>query len=298
MTNDHYITKFLTDPWHFGQKRLHYFDFQTGRFDHKSSRKLYAIKGLNSPSLEKWLEKIIETPLSNARPRLLAADPSAMSNPKFRRAGILMLMLQGLRTGTAVEAPGSTFERTSKQILDGLASMSPSDLDGFLAALANAYSFHLIFSPPDHGGRWLPLSVPSAGIFPVSFADRGCLSGWATGVGLAIHPRAALLAAPPSDGSQLDLDMARRTIASRSIGNAWSIRVVLHPDLVASTSRQELRRELQRMRQDNNDAAGWIDQWRANCVRITERMGGLRVKEDLSGRLTIVPPAASQKKGP
>jgi hypothetical protein len=298
LANDHYITRFLTDPWEFGQRRLHYFDFETGEFDDDSSKNVYAQDGLNSPTVEAWLNKVIETPLSNARPRLQAGDPSALDDPKFFRAAVLMLMLQGLRTGTAVEGAGSEAERLSTRTLAGLAAMSSADIEGLVAVIGQTYSLYLLFTPT-RAGKWTPLAMPSTGIFPVTFPDRGCLSGWATGVSLPIDPRCALVAAPAGDQSQLDLGVAAQTLAHRSLGPAACTRVVLHPALIASMPGDELRRELLEMRRSNDEALTLLQQTRSTSVRLVEQFG-FRVKEHpLSGRMSIASPAdPAVKKAP
>ncbi|HVV50787.1 MAG TPA: hypothetical protein VHO06_14070 [Polyangia bacterium] len=80
--NCHYISRFLTEPWEFddehGQRQLHYYDFDTDAFDNFSSKNLFAEKDLNSPQVETWLKETLETPLGAVRPRLTAADPSAL----------------------------------------------------------------------------------------------------------------------------------------------------------------------------------------------------------------------------
>jgi hypothetical protein len=285
MSNDHYITRFLTDPWEFGERRLHYFDFETGEFDDDPSKNLYARDDLNSSAVEKWLNKVIETPLSNARPRLQAADPSALDDPRFFRAAVLMLMLQGLRTGTAVEEAGSDSERLSTRTLEGLAAMSLHEIDQLVAAIGQSHSLYLVFSPT-RDGKWTPLSVPSTGIFPVTFPDRVCLSGWATGLTLALDPRCALLAAPAGDQSQLDLKVAAETLPWRSVGTTDSTRVVLHPALVDAMPPDQLRRELLQMRRANDEAIASLDRIRSTS-RWLAKTFGQGVKEDLAQRLTI-----------
>jgi len=73
--NCHYISRFLTRPWEFGQRQLRYYDFDDDRFSRRSSETLLSQNNLNSPAVETWLRDVLETPLGSARPRLAAGDP-------------------------------------------------------------------------------------------------------------------------------------------------------------------------------------------------------------------------------
>lgn len=53
--NCHYISRFLTKPWEFGERQLRYYDFDEDKFDTKSSRSLFAEDGLNAQQVESWL---------------------------------------------------------------------------------------------------------------------------------------------------------------------------------------------------------------------------------------------------
>jgi hypothetical protein len=64
--NCHFVSRFLTKPWEFGQRRLHFYDVKTGRFGEKSSRYLFSRRGSNSGNIERRLDQLVETPLSKA----------------------------------------------------------------------------------------------------------------------------------------------------------------------------------------------------------------------------------------
>ena len=65
--NDHDIPRFLTKPWEHAQgndeRQLTYFYFQTRRFVTRSSRLLFAQRGLNSTSVEAMLGRVVESPI-------------------------------------------------------------------------------------------------------------------------------------------------------------------------------------------------------------------------------------------
>ena len=47
--NCHYISRFLTRPWEFGQRMLRFYDFDTDRFGVSSSRTMFSGEKLNTP---------------------------------------------------------------------------------------------------------------------------------------------------------------------------------------------------------------------------------------------------------
>jgi hypothetical protein len=285
MAHDHYISRSLTKPWRFGSKQLHCFDFETYGFDRPLWKDLYAKDYLNSPTLETWLRDVIETPLGLARPRLEAADPSALDDPKLFRATALMLMLQGLRTGTAIEEAGSEIEQNARRTLEELSAMPLREIDRLIEQYMNSRSLRLVFTPMVDG-RWAPLSVPSTGIFSLYFPDRGCLSGWALGTALPIHPRCALVTTPVGDQSQMDFTIAAESLARRSVGNSNSRRVVLHRGLVDSMPAGQLRRRLRVLRKMNDDALDSFE-GRRSMIDRTLALLGFSLNEDPAGRLSL-----------
>src|SRR5688572_19739377 len=65
MANDHYISRFLTQPWEGPpQRSLRYYDCVARKFGSLSSRKLFAAPDLNDPETELRLNQWIETPVS------------------------------------------------------------------------------------------------------------------------------------------------------------------------------------------------------------------------------------------
>jgi hypothetical protein len=50
--NCHFISRFLTKQWEFGKRQLHFYNVRKHRFEHMSSKNLFARPGLNSKILE------------------------------------------------------------------------------------------------------------------------------------------------------------------------------------------------------------------------------------------------------
>ena len=242
--NCHYISRFLTRPWEFGQRQLHYYDFEADSFETLSSRNLFAEDEINTPEVETWLRDVVETPLGAVRPRLAAGDPAALDDWRFYRAALLMLWLQGVRVR-------SIAEQDARLELGALAALPQDQLDGLVAAIRAAYDLQLVFTI-GRGTEIAPLFVPSAGLFQFTFPDTGCLSGHAMGIGLPLDQRCALVATPVEQHGRLDQSRLPGSVANCSVGTSASRRVVFSPDILSATSKENLRQVLQELRRAND----------------------------------------------
>lgn len=98
--NCHFVSRFLTKPWEFGNRQLWYYDFERKQIGKKSSRRLSAQVGSNSPEIEKRLNDLIESPIANAITKLVPSG--TIDNVEIRewplfRALHLLLLLQYTR---------------------------------------------------------------------------------------------------------------------------------------------------------------------------------------------------------
>jgi hypothetical protein len=92
----------LTKPWELGDRQLRVFDFCTHAFEQRSSKVLFAGKGLNSPELELWLNRTIETPVAKIANGLRAGAPlRAPADWRARKALALLLFLNSQRINEA-----------------------------------------------------------------------------------------------------------------------------------------------------------------------------------------------------
>ena len=117
MANDHFISRFLTQPWEVGQRVLHFYDFKTDTFGRISSERLFAQQGLHSKETDLFMNKFIETPVAEYVHRL---DPIVNPDQPCRkevRALIAFWTLQSLRVGGARGT--STVPVTLDQFLAG-----------------------------------------------------------------------------------------------------------------------------------------------------------------------------------
>ena len=73
--NSHFVSRFLTKPWEFGQRRLWYYDFDRQDIFHCSSKRLFARRGSSSPEMERRLNELVESPLSGFIQTLTVKSP-------------------------------------------------------------------------------------------------------------------------------------------------------------------------------------------------------------------------------
>jgi hypothetical protein len=109
MANDHYISRFLTKPWEVGPRRLHYYDFASRKFDEASSESLFADENLHSEATGKVLDRLVESPVSDYRARVLRSSAGAAlvdnGDSRVYRGLVGLTSLQGLRLLDARSMP-------------------------------------------------------------------------------------------------------------------------------------------------------------------------------------------------
>lgn len=59
VSNCHYVSRFLTKPWEFGDRRLQYFDFDSDAILTASSKVLFSENEAYSGAVESFLSKYI-----------------------------------------------------------------------------------------------------------------------------------------------------------------------------------------------------------------------------------------------
>ncbi len=213
--NCHFVSRFLTRPWEYGQRQLSFFDFDDGVVRSCSSRSLFAVTGANRPGVEARLNQVVETPISAAMARLVntQAEPEELLQWPLFRALSLLLMLQPLRSsGFAGQA-----ERLEEAI-----TRTDAELDEFTRAAQASYQLGRITVRND-----APLLYPAAGFFPL-VAKRGDGS-YGTAIAIPVSGRHAFIAVPRSidwaaSTSQWSAKGAR-FVADASVGT--SSRVVI-----------------------------------------------------------------------
>jgi hypothetical protein len=105
--NDHYISRFLTQPWEVGQRVLHFYDFAKRDFGRISSESLFAKQGLHTKETDLFMNKFVEKPVSDyVKSLLLMKKEPDQPDPHTARALIAFWTLQSLRVRDA-KSPGA-----------------------------------------------------------------------------------------------------------------------------------------------------------------------------------------------
>lgn len=219
MANDHYIPRFLTKPWEYLDRQLHYFDFVTGEFEDQSSRNLFAKSDLNTPTLEILFRDVIETPGGAHITNIVKADRlgPGPADWETRRALALLMFLSPARIDAAQaiewtpDGEGLTpdvLERGGEAFLDRVAAHFLSRFRVFAIEIPADVNFFF----PETCGFAIPVVGNPIIAVPIGlrhallsregpidqeeiggYAERGILA--ALSVGLATHCRRVVL--PP-----------------------------------------------------------------------------------------------------
>ena len=182
--NCHFVSRFLTRPWEYGQRQLSYYDFEQGAVRSASSKTLFAVEGANTREVEARLDQVIETPISQAITTLVDTDvgPSEDLEWPVFRALSLLLMLQPLRSSGQPEH-GEQLEETVMRTDD--------ELDELAQATRDSYHVGRITLHED-----IALLYPAAGFFPlIARRDDG---NWGAATAMPVGGRHAFVAVPRS----------------------------------------------------------------------------------------------------
>jgi hypothetical protein len=241
--NCHYISRSLTRPWEAEQRRLHFYDFDAGRWYDDSSYGLFAEESLNPQHVEAWLDKTIEGPLSLCRKKLTSGASGALEDWGFYRAATLMLWLQGMRVK-------SVSDLDARRNLEHLATRSIEETDQLVVTIREEYDLALA-TTVGKDGMLAPLYFPSSGLFPLTYPDSGCISGHTVALGLPLDLWSALIALPRENTGVRDASRIPSSISNLSVGVANADKVVVPPLLLEQRPRAEVTQILKELRAAN-----------------------------------------------
>lgn len=235
MANDHFVTRALSEPWEFGQRRLWFYDFNTKAFDEQSSKTLFAAEGLNPPDVEKRLGAIVESPLTKFRADYLAkkTPPDGEIPWPVYRALAVVFMTQAFRSPNSKRPHLDELMRDSDTVLDQMVNAFMED------------QMIMIQNIPPH----LWVGYPYWGMFQVPFAEQrnSWISGVDLGYALPLTPNLVLTLLPKVSNIQAVADHVHFFTTYSVRVNENSPRVVLPPALRAYPE-PELAEELERLR--------------------------------------------------
>lgn len=179
--NNHFISRFLTKPWEFSERRLRYFEFDSGKFDWDSSDNVFAKEKIYSQKIEDFLNKYVETPFSKFRNSIVGnPDNSIIRQYNVLRAIYLMHSLQALRVSAI-----SSLE--ARSYLETLAEKDEPWINGLVEAMRPKSQIMVINPLPREF-----LCVPDIGFFCMWLKDKACVTGHSIGWFIPMHPQFAL----------------------------------------------------------------------------------------------------------
>ena len=226
--NSHFVSRFLTEPWEYGQRMLWYYDFDEDQVCSQSSRSLFATVGANSPETEGRLNRLVESPIATARQQLWASGGEVSQKlewPLFRALALLVL-LQPFRASESAEGP---------QTLEATLARPESEIDGLAHAIASRYRLMRVTVHPQ-----APLFYPGDGWFPLLAEPMGRACEF--GIAIPLSSRHAFIGVRASvDPAQTEIWTANGAglVSNYSVGHR-SRRVVIHPAAVDSLPNGQL----------------------------------------------------------
>jgi hypothetical protein len=239
--NCHFVSRFLTKPWEFGQRMLHFYDVKAQSFGLKSSKVLFARRGINSPAAERRLDQLIETPLASAIAgwRTVAPGPDApISDWPVFRALALIFMFQVARTTKATAQP---------EELAAMCAWPDSKADEYAWGMNQLHTFVFV-----HPSAAYPLYYPSPGYFVVPLL--GTLAGPPGALAIPLTERLAVISLRKTyDARHLRSILCAgggALVSKLSVGTNAD-RVVVHPGLLIGRRPAELGKQIAQMQKDN-----------------------------------------------
>lgn len=220
--NCHFVSRFLTKPWEFGQRQLWYYDFGRKEIEKKSSKTLFAQVGRNTAGIEKRLNELIETPIANALTTLVpsgSVDNVEINEPRLFRALNLLLLLQCSRASD---------KKAHRAKLGQALSWDETTLDQLVRARQRTHMIvglrghpHAPFFCPSHGFFAMPIRLQSRALTPINAIPlTECFA-------VAEVPRDVNM----DDTFQTITRAQRGFVSGCSVGTTAS-RIIIHPSVI------------------------------------------------------------------
>lgn len=243
MPNSHFVSRFLTKRWEFGQRRLWYYDFDRKWIAHESSEKLFARRRGSSRQMEQRLNGLVETPLSKAINSLTGDSRLGKNEVQdwlVVRALCVIFLLQAIRPSD---------QEPHRLELEKILRADDKTIDQLAATFYNTYAMVQLQAHPH-----APLFYPSNGVFIVPVdVQRPSLHFI---LAIPLTPRDLVVSIP----RDIDIPHALETLTAgkggyltnTSVGTA-ARRVVIHPDIVENYDQTEMAAAIEQNRARNSD---------------------------------------------
>jgi hypothetical protein len=245
--NDHFISRFLTEPWEVGQRLLHFYDFQADSFGEISSKSLFAQQGLHTRETDLFMNKFVETPVSKYVQSLDPTTGPEQPDRKTARALMAFWALQSIRVGDA-KFPGA-----SGMTLDQFLAEGEPRIDAVEQVLLSTQEMVVVRTNQS-------LFFTETGTFPIPLRRCPLL------IALPLTPHHFLAFTKRSNQpwrSSLEALLADRiTLTALSVGVGPKVhRVVLLPETIPSGPKAEAR------------VKEGLFGWRENCRKYLQIVG-------------------------
>ena len=220
--NCHFVSRFLTKPWEFGNRQLWYYDFDRKRIEKQSSKTLFAEVGRNTAEIEHRLNEFIETPISNAITTLVpngAIDNVEIREWRLFRALNLLLLLQWSR---------ASGKESHRSMLGQTLSWDEAALDQLVRARQQT---HMILGLRGHPQA--PLCYPSHGFFGIPVRRQS--GSFATIYAIPLTEHFAVASAPRdvrTDDIFQTITCGTGGLFSNSSVGIMPSRVIIHPSVM------------------------------------------------------------------
>jgi hypothetical protein len=240
--NCHFVSRFLTAPWEFGERQLYFYDVKTRTFGQKSSKNLFARPGLNTPETEGILNRLVETPLGKAIGNLTRStgpDGCPMDDWSIYRAMVLLFPFQ---TARMVKSPKPGYD------LSSLCAWSEEELNQLAWASQQRYKFITVRAHP--GSRFF---YPSKGYFIIPLAFTSSLRPGA--IAIPLTERCAIASVPveikDEHLAELFAQGGGGLAINASVGTRFCEQIVIHPTVKDHASEDELRQYIESTQERN-----------------------------------------------
>jgi hypothetical protein len=260
--NNHFVSRFLTEPWEVADRNLFYFDFSTQATKLRTSKFVFAKKRIISSEADRRFNGLIETPLGSAFSEIRKGREPNFDDMKTARAVYLYFLAQIPRLAQA-HKPGT-------KDLEDLLSMSDAKLN--LLLLISTSESQAFVAPIEPGKR---LYFPEVGVFSFPVKDPGCVSHWSWGFGVPVSLTRALLliskTASPKDVKDIPL-------AEISVGLGEPCKKVVLPPGVEKFSPEEIASIVNEHRTLCKELVATVDEYRMTIRRHIEESGNVLEK--------------------
>lgn len=183
--NCHYVTRWITEEWEQEPGSLLYYDFADRQVKRQFSKRLFAEEDTNTGEIEGLLNKYVETPLKQLKPKLLEAKDLQITDWSQYRSLFLYFMIQAARYSKAKLSPEE--QKAEEHHLDQMLKKGEDFLNQLVQADMQKNQIVAATMPTGQ-----ILFFPEVGFFQIPVKDPGCITDFTFGFVVPITPFIAI----------------------------------------------------------------------------------------------------------